>query len=463
MNNKNELNILNTQYTFNSDENSNINERDFIIVKSNKFFISIGKCSKLYLYILTSALFKLLSLMILGKKSSNFGILGFAPILSSNKSMQSIYTYLGYIIFGLIFYFCLKVKKDKKNNLTKIVIQEKIKNQNKKKTYFYIFLIGFSLVSYNELQSVMINLNFHYLDFWTLEVIFTFLFMIKYFKFDIHRHHKCSIIFISLICTIILIIVSFLKGSNGKNQFEIVENDLGSYFYCIIIIFVFIILSIAFAFSRNFAKVIMEADFVSQYTLIIVFGITGLIVTLIISIITIAFDYSRLKRYNFKLYFQTLNESDSTWFILRDILIIIPIYIFSQFMQINFEILTIYYLNPMCVLLLNNLCFAIEQIIFYIFGLDKEKFDRFFLALLAEIIAICGYLVFLEILELNFCHLNDNTKRRIINTGEKEFHTLNIDKIEKIFNENEEDGETELLGIGKLEEISEKRKKNEGA
>ena len=40
--------------------------------------------------------------MILGDINNNIGLFGFAPILSSYNSMQSIYTYLSYIIFGII-------------------------------------------------------------------------------------------------------------------------------------------------------------------------------------------------------------------------------------------------------------------------------------------------------------------------------------------------------------------------
>ena len=85
-------------------------ENDNIIKKQNKKIITIGICSRLYLYILYSGLFKLLSLVLLGDNKifeDGIGLFGFCPILYKFNFMQSIYIYIGYIIFGL-FFFILK-------------------------------------------------------------------------------------------------------------------------------------------------------------------------------------------------------------------------------------------------------------------------------------------------------------------------------------------------------------------
>ena len=56
--------------------------------------ITLGKCSRFNFYILGSAVFKLLSLFVLGDKGKNIGFCGFSPILYNYNSMQSLYTYL---------------------------------------------------------------------------------------------------------------------------------------------------------------------------------------------------------------------------------------------------------------------------------------------------------------------------------------------------------------------------------
>ena len=78
-------------------------------IKSKKL-ITLGECSKFYFNILGDVVCKFVSIFILGGLEK-IGVFGFYPILKSYDVMQSIYTYIGYIIFGTIFYFCLRGKK----------------------------------------------------------------------------------------------------------------------------------------------------------------------------------------------------------------------------------------------------------------------------------------------------------------------------------------------------------------
>ena len=82
----------------------------------NKKIISTGICSRFYLYILYSALFKFLSLILLGRDTittDDIGLFGFCPILYKFNFIQSIYIYIGYIIFGIIFYKYKEVDKNR--------------------------------------------------------------------------------------------------------------------------------------------------------------------------------------------------------------------------------------------------------------------------------------------------------------------------------------------------------------
>ena len=458
MNEGNNVNKINNQYTQYAIETTftNVSEKVSSEVK-NKSLISIGNCYKFYFYILGSAFFKVLSLMILGDKDSNFGLFGFSPILSSYNSMQSIYTYLGYIIFGIISYFCFNGKEKKKYYFLETLsfVKERMKNQDKNKTKFQIFFVCFCFSIYKETQNLLFYFGYQPLDYWTFEVIFTFLLMKKYFEVDIYKHHICSIIMISIICTFLLFAASFFPNSNEGNQYEFVEEQLGNYLFIFIFILIFMFISFIYSFTRNFSKVLMQTKFVSQYILIFFIGITGLIFSIIISLIT----YFCGKDDNFISYFEAL-ITHSTSDILLDILLISPLFMFFQFMQIYFEILTIYYLNPMYCLLLNNICYGIQRLVLFLFNIKMEYFVYFLLCEISEIVAIIGYTIYLEIIELNFCGLSDNIKRKIIIKGEKEFNKLNEDKIESILavEENEEEEDDSVIGVGKYEEMLEKRK-----
>ena len=90
-------------------------------------------------------------------------------------------------------------------------------------------------------------------------------------------------------------------------------------------------------------------------------------------------------------------------------------------MQMYLEILTIYYLNPMYCLMLNNICYGRQKMIFFILDNKKEYLANFILLEISEYIALFGHIINLEIIELNFCGLSENIRRNIMFKGEKEF------------------------------------------
>ena len=76
---------------------------------------------------------------------------------------------------------------------------------------------------------------------------------------------------------------------------------------------------------------------------------------------------------------------------------------------------------------------------------------------MSEICPVFGYLIFLEILELNFCGLSDNIKRNIKSKSDNEFKELFIDRIETIESLNNEiDEEGNNLEDKKMIEMTDK-------
>ena len=111
-------------------------------------------------------------------------------------------------------------------------------------------------------------------------------------------------------------------------------------------------------------------------------------------------------------------------------------------MEIAFEILTIYYLNPFYVLMTNNIYHGITEIIFFIVNksTDGLVITHFILAEFSEIFAFLGYMVYLEIIELNFCGLDENLKKIIMEKGEDETREMT-----SFFNNDKNVGQIELL------------------
>ena len=438
--------------------NSTIDIEKDLEKNNNKCFISLGKCSRLYLYILGSGLFKIFSLILLGSNNiseDGIGLFGFCPIFNSFNFIQSIYIYIGYIIFGIIFY-CFKdvdkifdstgLKRRKSGLMNNFIHNKPIKNT--KKTKIYMFLVCLAFVFYIEIKKVLYIEGFQFFNFWTIEIIFMFLLWRNYFIIDFYRHHKVSIIFNVSICSTLLLTASFLptslSGENPGNSYQNLNDKLGNYFYCILFIFVFVILSLIYSFSRIYSKVLMQIKFISPYIIIFLFGITGLFVSLISSIVSYFINYHDNIINYFSALRSVLDEGKAYKFYL-EILVIYPLYTFTSFMELTFEILTIYYLNPFYVLMTNNLYYGISEFLSFMLNLSSDGLviTHFILAELSEIFAAFSYMVYLEIIELNFCGLNYNLKKHIILKGEDEFNRISVYQRNEIKKEENDDDSDE--------------------
>ena len=401
-----------------------------------KKIISIGKCSRFYLYILYSAIFKLFSLIILGRdayREDGIGLFGFCPTFYNFNFIQSIYIYLGYIIFGIIIYMIKdKGREDHQEflkNKTTIQISyiytQPLKNVAKYKSK-RIILVILSFVFYIEVKKVLYIQGFQFFNFWTIEIVFMLLLMRKCFIIDFYRHHKVSIFFNIITCSVLLLTASFLPTSlldeDNGNSYQNINKKLGSYFYCILFIILFIILSYIYCFSRTNIKILMQINFISPHLLIFFLGIAGLIVSLIASIVAHYIDYPD-NLFNYFSAMKAVLDEGKYYKFYGEIFLVTPFYTFTNFMEITFEILTIYHLNPFYVLMTNNLYYGITELITFLLNLthDPLKNAHFLIAEFSEVFAFLGYMVYLEIIELHFCGLDNDIRKKIIEKGNIEF------------------------------------------
>ena len=419
-----------------------ITENDDFENKRYKKLITIGICSRFYLFIIYSGIFKMLSMILLGSSNKKYsedgiGLFGFSPILVKFSFMQSIYKYFGFIIFGIIFYFFKSVGKAEKkikinvNNLKNhysLIYTTKNKYVSKY-TIKMLLLTTVSFIFFTEVKKFLYKYGLQFSNFWTIEILWTYYFLKKYFIVDYYKHHKIAIIFIISSGSIFLLAASFLPNSlnaaNPRTAYENVKNFTGSYYYCFLITAFFVFLSCNLGFSRAVAKALMEINFISPYGIIIYYGILGFIVCLIASIISYIIDYND----NLVNYFSSLKldlDQGKKYKFYAEIFGVSISYAFICFMEITFEILTIYYLNPFYVLMTDAFYFLIIKLIEFLMNMPDDKLFiiHFILAEIPEILVTLGYMVFLEIIELNFCGLNKNLRTAIIEKGEDEFKIL---------------------------------------
>jgi hypothetical protein len=282
--------------------------------------------------------------------------------------------------------------------------------------------------------------------------------MKKYFIINNYIHHKVAIMFNVIICSSILITASFLPTSlsNEKsNSYIAIKDKLGSYFYFILFILFFLFLSYIYSFSRVYSKVFMEFKFISPFKIIVIYGIAGFIISLIAFGVSHSLGY---EKDNIDKYITDMGElfnginGKKPYNFWVEIFCVYPFFSFFSFMEIYFEILTIYYLNPFYILMTNTIYYGIVELIYFLmfFDSDAMKIIHFVFTELAEVFCLFGLMIYLEILILNFCGINEKVKSRLIETGDKEFRTLSFSGYGDINlydddddEDNEEDNDTD--------------------
>ena len=429
-------------------------------------FIGCGNFSKYYLYILGTIALRIFRDCIFGFESidpeSKSGLFGFIPELSKHYLLQDFYKYFSFTIGGLIFMNITKkyiMKEDtphinpKNSFILKGLIHNQKSASSENISIIKILIVCVFYFLHTQIEKIMYLFDFNGLDFWIFDIIFTLFFMDKYYINSYYKHQKYSMLFILIIGSILLIISSFLKNTNNKesnlkdkNTYQIIEYITGNSYIFIFILLIFIILSSIFSYSVVKAKILMHFNYVSPYKIIYYIGLFGLIITFIGLIFVSIFDCkgekediinyciltqidnnnNSTKYYydNIIIYFQEINKNLFNYKFFLEIFLIIPLFFAINFFGLFCEIFTIYYLSPLYVLVWENLYNFIKRFAFILVNLDTFKnyitLKQFCVLQLSEIVALLGYAVYLEIIELRFCDLDKDLKRKIIERGKRD-------------------------------------------
>ena len=448
-------------------------------------YISIGLCSKYFLFIIGICIFKFLKQSLFNffqiNPFSDSGIFGFMPVLYGHFVISSIYTYISYIIFSLLFYFISKrstksvyqidfLKKRTGTNSSlmakRFIYNRKPKILTFKKT-LKIMGVCSILVLQTDFSKIMYLYDISLFNIWTFTIIFILFFMKKYFVIEIFKHQKYSMFFVIGFCSILLILSTFFpyNASSEYNSYQKVNEITGNYFTFIPILIIFISFTAMTSFFIVYSKVLMEVEMFPPYLLILLTGITGLILNIIVLIITscspctmdnflksicIVVKEDKFYYDNILIYFSNLksryinNETRSDFFL--EIFLVIPLYLIFSFLEFVCQIFSIYYLNPNYILIKEPIYFGTLRLIFLFYNINNLSpvlyLSQFFLLEFAEIFAFLGYLVYLEIIELKFCGLDTNIKRKIINRNDIENKEA-MNELNSINEDNDNDFDNE--------------------
>ena len=422
--------------------------------------IGFGKCSKYYLYILFAIVLKAVKDTIYGfsdidqRNKEDFQIIKPLPLFCKHNLIQNLFRYIGFILGGFLFLNIKKknIKSEKDSSIAKqsnsdikLIYNPSSKYANAK--IIEIIIIASIFCIHYELRKFLYMMNFYFLDYVSFNVIFVMLFMHYYFKMNIYNYQKCSLYFIIITNTLLLLINSFLPQhrSNDKNEYDIYADTLGSAALCIPFLFAFIFLSAIISYARVKIKLLTYVKFISNYTIIISIGICGIFYTLIEILFSEIFKcnmdemnkaFQTLCIVNntdnefyhdeFKIFFDEFEKLSSIDIFVNILLMVIfPV---ICFFEILCELLIIYFLDPIYILVRDNIYYFFERIIFVMLRVDNDIKEymtpRFFLHEFSEIFAIIGYCIYLQLIELRFCKLDNDLNKNIIARSQVEFISM---------------------------------------
>jgi hypothetical protein len=240
-----------------------------------------------------------------------------------------------------------------------------------------------------------------------------------------------SLIFNFTINLVIIVITSALK-TNGSSDFDSIKTLYGSYLFIILFYIIYLILSAILSFSQVLQKQLMDLEYVSAFKILFVIGIISSSLGFLTIIITSNVkckglmaennlcpishpDYENGKAHYFDnalIFFSNLGDQfdkDKLSFFL-EIFIVYPLYSFTCFAKYFCETMVVYLLDPNHVLISDTLYYGTRKFVTLIYFPDNTKN---YLKLLGEIIALFGYMFYLEIFEINCCGFSFDTKTNI--------------------------------------------------
>ena len=417
------------------------------------------------------------------------------PYFSKHKYIHQNFCYFFTFIFGIIYYF-IERNKIQRNSIVSNKTENKRKESNARIKLIHkdIGTLYFSAYSFlNLLFTIFLWVIMDFfmdfythtlkdLDFWFFELLILSYISNKMLKFKLHSHQKLAIYFNSTLCItkMIAIILSFIDEDSSNYLWYTKEKP------CLYVIFG-IIIYFALISIRSYVnckiKVYMDLKYISANKLLILYGFFGTIIYTIICLITTSDECthssiffnaeldSSTKNYickvpfnycfadsqfnltknkeisfldNFYIYFMTFKYSNFLE-IIKEIIIIILAGI-TYFYYKYFCLMIIKYLSPIHYIFSNEIYFSFKKIALPINTLINEGsffaskhidyiLQKYILDTSGDFLSLIGFLVFLELIELNFCDFNINLRRKIMDRSE--FDSISL--LEENFDDDDDD------------------------
>ena len=426
--------------------------------------ITCGELNPNYKYILYSIIF-----LGLYKTSTGFGFDGNKELSTQffkngkfgyNYLIHEIFLYLVCIIVSCILILiekkCIFEKKNdnneiKENNVMNILPLTNAnlsegsisllytKTNEEKYSRISVLFIIFIEILVEQFNLIFVKF-FTHISFWMFELYFTAYLYLKIFHIEIYKHHHLAfgINLISIFSVLFRAILTILEGNEEKALYVkywwfIIIGSILSLIYTFFISYVFVYL------KKNFNE-----NFIPSSKILLFYGIIGFFVTLCLCII---FTFTpcgkkienihEIKDYickvvnnenqtyidNLKVYFKE-NWENSDYDTKRDEILtnIFQSFSFAIYKYWSYKIIEC--LNPFHRIFSGSFYYILQQTIFFIVNSNKiiNNEDiylkyKILLDLLEDFLNVLTFLIYTEIIELNFCKFNYNLRKNIILRG----------------------------------------------
>jgi len=418
-------------------------------------FITFGKINKQYKYILIYQIIRIIHDYLFSDifpkqiKPDFLGTNKFPPCIL----IQVFFNYLGSFIFSIFLFIHekYKAKKDNRNDsnfsynsLYKYNLIYESNEPNLKITKI-IFIMLLSIISV-EILNISYVINFTGLNYWVFDIFFISFINLIIFEIPIYSHKKFAIIFmIGISC-----LFKFLS------TLEYLYNDKYDLFYKnhIIVIPLFIIFNICLSLIRFYSlckmKWLLDYKFIPVKIFFILYNFTGIIILFIVCLITnfvkcvdkkiindidliclIKIEKGNNIEYyfdNFSQFFKILWKKDENLFLNLFYLFLFIIRILLSGLKVLYNILIIRHLSPEFYLCSYDIYYIIIRSIGLINAIiNKGDVTLEIYNVLTEVGALVGILIYLELIELKFCNLNQNLKKYIEMRSLEEYNSGDVD------------------------------------
>jgi len=438
--------------------------------------IKFGNYNKYYKYIIFSCIFNYLCYYVsfgdLSKFLFSLGIFDNKNIeviddLYSHPFLLDIFNYIFIIIISIILHKINEKKAlaHKQNNAKKIeendyrisLIHYGIKNINRSISCLNLYFILCYWIIIDHITSIIQSLMIF--DYWMFELLFISLISSKILKISLYNHQKLGIIINSLSCLIMRMIILIAYIFYYDDKF----NDILFFIKhkwsipLSIIIYLFLVSSTSYIYTK--LKFYMDLKFISLTKLLIIYGSLGFAFTSIACVIETNFKcvgsekqfFCQIRELNVdgkydyyiensRIFFKTFSNLEKKDFIIEVFICFFEIIIY--YCSLYFDMLVINYLTPMHFMfssLIYVFIYELKNLINNI--IDKKRVFLQTLNISSYIFSLIGFMIYLEIIELNFCKLNHNLRKYIKERSAKD---MNVNIIRDSINSDDDDDNSEI-------------------